>query len=476
MRLVSIFFVLLLISPGAGSAGDEQPEHLQSLPLKLNLADTIALALRNNRSLINARLGRVLDKFALEASEDEFWPKVNVTPSTRYLSQSGEYREDSADAAISSGVTLRIPTGGQLGFDWENSVADQFHTALRFSFSQPLLKGGGVKVGTASLRTARRMEEINVLGFKAVVINIVTSVIQTYRSFIQAKRRLEISTRSLQRGKDLLAVNQLLIQAGRMAARDIVQAEAEVANRELRLTETRNSLDAARLALIDILDIDSRTQVEPTETMTVDPIKPDVTRSMELALQHRPEYLQALLHIENSETALLVAKNNRLWDLSLTSSVDLSGSDSIGTAFDNGGDYRIGLNLAIPLVDRAPRRNYSTARIRLEQARRNLEELRQKVDIIVLNAVREVDVRFRQVELAQRARELAEQKLDIEQEKLKLGLSTNFQLVRFEDDLVDAQNSEVGAVIAYLNALTSLDQTLGTTLETWQIDVKRMEE
>jgi outer membrane protein TolC len=471
-----MFLILLLVCPGAGSAADEQPEYPRSLPLKLNLTDAIALALRNNRSLIDARLGRTLDKLALEASEDEFWPKVNVTPSTKFLSQAGEYRRDSADAAVSSGVTLRIPTGGQINLDWENSVADQFHTALRFSFSQPLLKGGGIKVGTASLRIARRMEEMSVLGFKSVIINIVSSVIRSYRNFIQARQRLEISIRSLQRGKDLLAVNRLLIQTGRMAERDIVQAEAEVANRELRLTETRNSLDAARLALVDILDIDSGARIEPTETLTIEAKNPDVDRSRELALQHRPEYLQALLRIENAEIALLVAKNNRLWDLSLTSSVDFSGSDSIGAAFPDSGDYRIGLNLAIPLVDRAPRRDYLSARLRLERARRDLEELRQKVDIIVVNAVREVDVRFQQVELAQRARELAEQKLDIEQEKLKLGLSTNFQLVRFEDDLVDAQNGEVDAVIAYLNALTSLDQTLGTTLDTWEIDVREMEE
>ena len=60
--------------------------------------------------------------------------------------------------------------------------------------------------------------------------------------------------------------------------------------------------------------------------------------------------------------------------------------------------------------------------------------------------------------------------------KLNLGLSTNFQLVDFEDDLVNVQNREVDAIISYLNALTRLDQTLGTTLETWRIDVDRTEQ
>ena len=86
-------------------------------------------------------------------------------------------------------------------------------------------------------------------------------------------------------------------------------------------------------------------------------------------------------------------------------------------------------------------------------------------------ALRDVEVQLRRVELARRARRLAERKLEVERLKLNAGLSSNFQLVRFEDDLVRTQNSEVGATIAYLNAVTALDRALGTTLDTWRIDI-----
>ena len=66
---------------------------------------------------------------------------------------------------------------------------------------------------------------------------------------------------------------------------------------------------------------------------------------------------------------------------------------------------------------------------------------------------------------------LSERKLQIERTKLNAGLSSNFRLVRFEDDLVRSQNNEIGAIIAYLNALTALDRTQGTTLDTWGIEM-----
>ena len=83
---------------------------------------------------------------------------------------------------------------------------------------------------------------------------------------------------------------------------------------------------------------------------------------------------------------------------------------------------------------------------------------------------------LRQVELAVQARELSERKLDIEQEKLKAGRSTNFQLVSFQNDLLNAQNNELNAKIEYLNALTALDRILGTTLDTWEIELRGEEE
>lgn len=78
-------------------------------------------------------------------------------------------------------------------------------------------------------------------------------------------------------------------------------------------------------------------------------------------------------------------------------------------------------------------------------------------------------------ELARRARGLAEQTVAVEQEKLSLGLSSTFQLTAVEDALVAAKTRELDAVIGYLNALTHLDWTLGTTLATWGVDIADFE-
>ena len=95
-----------------------------------------------------------------------------------------------------------------------------------------------------------------------------------------------------------------------MAAREIIQTEAEVTGRELALVESENSLSAADADLISILDIDDATRIRSVEqALSAERLRPDVERSIETALRHRSDYLGALMDQEVAEIDLRVAEN-----------------------------------------------------------------------------------------------------------------------------------------------------------------------
>ena len=134
--------------------------------------------------------------------------------------------------------------------------------------------------------------------------------------------------------------------------------------------------------------------------------------------------------------------------------------------------WHVGLGLIIPLGDLTLEQGEVNARVGLRQTRVQVADLRNSIHLEVQDAVRNVEVSLKQVGLARRVRVLSKTKLEIEGEKLRLGRSSNFQLVTFQNDLADAQFRELDAIINYLNSLTLLDQALGTTLQTWQIDLR----
>lgn len=101
------------------------------------------------------------------------------------------------------------------------------------------------------------------------------------------------------------------------------------------------------------------------------------------------------------------------------------------------------------------------------------EKKRSDIEIEVQNAIREVGMKYKALELAREARKLSEQKLEIENVKLKLGRTTNFQLVSFQNDLKSRQDSELAALTAYLGAIDTLDSKLGVTLNRWGIAIRK---
>ena len=459
--LLAMPLLLAPCTPTFGQAGDSAGGR----PLVLTLDAAIRLALQNNRGLIDARLARTLQEFALDVAGDRYQPTVTIGPSTQAQS------EQDWKADIDAETRLRIRTGGQFALRWSKPIAgqDDGSGTVTLGFSQPLLKGFGASVDTAPLRSARLTDEVNMLAFREAIAGVVTSTIRAWRGLVRARRQLEIGVSSLERAKRQLEINRTLIEAGRMAAREILQSRADIADRELALVQSRNRVTAANFQLIDILDIDSATEVRPLEAPAARRSVYPLEEAIDVALRHSPARARALLDREIAAIELEVAENQTLWDLSLDAEASRVRDQTGGAT-----DYAVRARLTIPLWDRTPKLEHMRARGRARQTERNLAEVRQATNIAVRQAVRDVEVGRRRIELAREARALSEEKLEIERSKLREGLSSTFQLGRFEEDLVRAQNAEVDALIDYENALTALDRTLGTTLETWDIGVEQV--
>jgi outer membrane protein TolC len=445
--------------------------------IQLTLSDVVILALENNRSIKEVYLERIAQRQDLAVAESKFAPIF--TPSVSIsLAQFGSNRS-TTNTDVGLEATVRVPTGGQLSFSWAatgqtlnsiGSILDPFDNGfgqnLQLSFRQPLLRGAGVNVNKASIDIARLTEQINILDLKSTLSNIITDAIVAYRELLRTQERLKIAQLSLKSAQDFLEINQALIDAGRLAPVDIVQSETDVANRQVSLIEAENSFDAARLLLLNILDIDQNVVIVPADVITASPVALDSNKLMQLALANQPEYLKAQLDIDRTKLTLLQAQNNRLWDLNLNTSY------AYGSG--NTSDVRAGLGLSYEFGNLTAEQDFQRSRVNQLQAENTLQEQHTSLELTVTDSIRDVRLSFAQVELARKATELSERQLEIAREKQKLGRPiTVFELVRLQNDLVQARNQELNATINYLNALTRLDQTLGTTLDTWQVTINR---
>ena len=455
--LLALACVLAPASPLAS-----EPESGGRLPLTLEGA--VRLALEGSRSAMFARLGREEQALTLEKAEERYDPMAgSLSLGTGAASRGDE------TATVGLGPSLRVPTGGTVRLSWRKPLAGEQdrEASTTLSFSQPLLKGFGTELDTQPLRRARLQERINLRAFRDTAGRIVGSAISAYRGVLSAERGLVIEREALERARRQLEVNRALVAAGRMAPQDLVQAEANVADKEYALTDAENRLETANSSLVNTLDLEEGVRVEPQEEPPIEPERPDLEKSLETAFARRTDWLIAEMGMEFARMGLRKAENDLLPDLRLRATAEhRSGRDRT--------DWSGGLNLTVPLQDDEPRRALTRARNDLRRAEMTLAETRQSIRIQVRRAVHDVAVALRQIDLSRQARDLAERKLEIERFKLQQGLSTAYQLGRFEDDLVTAQRRELEAAVGYRNALDSLDRALGTTLDRWGIDVERV--
>jgi outer membrane protein TolC len=462
---------------------------------KLTLADAVLIALSNDVALRSAYMDRHLQRIDLEIAERNYYLPTDprVTLSTNRYSTYDSAGSGSIQDLNNTGIvtaTLAVPTGGTFTFVW-NNTADRPDVGQKFAYSsdwgitftQPLLKGGGIENAAYSVRIARITEQKNLLTLKDTLASTIKNTITAFRNYKSAERQLVIADMALARARALYDYNREMIAAGRLAGTEIVQAQADISRQEGAVIDRENALEAARLTLVQAMYIDKRTSFEVMDESEQLVPPPGLAEAIALAFQYRTDYQRVQKDLEAKKLELAKNRRNRLWSLNLTAGTwdaavattfetyDSALRRSISSGHER--NWNAGLSLEIPLVPTtSDMRAYLSAKNEIEKADLAFEKLKTDIEISVQNGIRNVDSNYRSLLSAKQSRELAEKKLAIEQEKLGAGRTTNFQLVSFQRDVQTAQNDEVSARTSYLNSLTDLDDILGTTLATWKIEVK----
>ena len=442
--------------------------------VRLSLADAIFIGLRENRTVKSAYINRVVEKFNLEVEEMRFVPRFS-------LSGRGEreYQSRGVSSTLSVSQTARglTPTGAEFEFAWINTanIADDlrtFSSIAEISFDQPLLRGGGLEVNMAPLAQARLAEQTNRQQLKATVSEVIGTIIFAHRDLRLSQEALLLAQLAVMRAERQVENNRLLIDAGRIAAVDAIQTKASLEDQKVRVIQARRNLANARFSLLEALALDLDTQIVAVEAAEPKSVPLNVRRLVPVALTMRPDYLGQLNIIEGSKLGLSIAKNETLWDLNVFARGRYGVNAASNMSPETVSDASIGLRVNIPLNDPEPQRQVvqSTAEKQLAEIR--LLEIRQGIERQIRGTVSETELLWEQLGVAENALSLSRQAVDIEIEKMNAGRSSAFVVRSLEDRLRDSENRVLAAKIGYLNSLTRLDLQLGTTLDTWRVDLR----
>ncbi|MFL0705085.1 TolC family protein [Cylindrospermopsis raciborskii] len=460
----------------------------QDIPLKL--VDAVYLALQNNRDVKIAYLQRIVDKARLSESESIFSPtlrpQLSLNLNAREPGDSGPTKTDiitNTTARIGAGINFKLPTGASLNLGWngENVWKGQYSKDsssylpltdpnilsqdVSFSISQPLLKDFGVYLNTLNIRRAKLTESTNVLNFRNSIAQTITNSVVTYRNLLLAQERLKIEEDSFASAKAELDKLQLLFTEGKITKNDLIQRQADIAQKEFNLVNVKTNLTEAIASLTKLTDLPLKMLIAVEKPLPPDSLNlPTFEEMIKLAENNNIRYLFAVNAVENAKLSLAEAKNQQSLDLTLNLRY---GFNSFSYQRDSG-NFTSSLVLSREFGNLSQDNAVLKSEVNLQQAEYSLANTRVDINEQLRNRVRNVRDSFTQIQLSKQSTNLAELRLNSAREKIKSGdnVSTT-DIINFEKGLVDAKNQELNVTISHLNSMTQLEEFLGMTLNKW---------
>ncbi len=463
--------------------------------LDLSLEAALDLARANNLDLELGALDTQAAKYELLGSwgafewvfdgrvrytESEFEPQIIFEGSgTSVETTTEQYAFD---------LTKPMKTGGrfQFGFDGQRSdstsgvqtFAKASNDIISMSYVQPFRRGAWEKYATSFQREREILYREQLERERFQRHTVLFSVHNAYWDLVAAIQLLEVATSALALGRQQLDQNQRRLDAGVGTEVEVLQAQAEVATRtELLLqagTTVHQSMDDLKTILFP-----RKGQSQPTgwdaeivpvtplpEAIGVDPL-PSWEQVLMVALERRPDLEQSRLEIDRAKLIHARTLSERLAGVDLTLSaasrgLDVDFDDAAGEAATwEFPTYSAMLSYNMPIgnktADYAARRASTQVRSSIVL----LDRIETTAMAEVRRSLRDVEYQAEAVRASEKSLELARRQLEAEQARYAADLSTNFQVLEFQQELIVADANWRRARVRYAKALVALQNAQG---------------
>jgi len=410
-------------------------------------------------------------------------------------------------------------TNLNVGFNNTRSTTNSFfsstnpllNSAFKATVTQHLLQGFGFAANTRFIRIAKNNREISDVSFRLQVTTTVDQIENMYWDLVYAYENLRVKQESLTFSEKTLSDTKKQVEIGSLAPIESVRAQSTVAADQQALTVAQTNLQLQQLLMKNAL---SRTlhdpalagaEVIPTSTMEV-PENEQTQPTEDLvndALRHRPELVVNRIQLNTQEMSNKAVRSALLPTLdfyayyggagvggvqnpaNLCTDPNNPGFGCAGTAptespiFPTRGygdtlnqlvnstapDKGVGLQLNIPLRNRAAQATQIRSELEYRQLQMALQQTENRISIEVRNAQFGVEQNRASVASAQAAVDYARQSLDAEQKKYQFGTSTTTAVLQNRSALATAESVLLSAMAAYEKSRVELDRAVGTLLD-----------
>jgi outer membrane protein len=401
------------------------------------------------------------------------------------------------------------------------TLSPQLNSSFKFQLTQHLLQGFGFPANSRFIRIAKNNRELTDVAFRLQIIDSIDQIENIYWDLVYAYELARVQNESLAFAQKTLSDTKKQVEIGSLAPIETVRAQSTVAQDQQLVTAAQTNLQLEQLLMKNALTrtlkdpLLATAEVIPVSTMDV-PAEEPVVPTEDLineALRHRAELVESRIDLNSRDLSNKAVRSALLPTLDLFAYYGGSGLGGTqnptnlcanqpvaeqaegfcagpnqaaippGQTFipiepttgysgtlnqlvnSTAPDKGVGLQLNIPLRNRAAQAVQIRSELEYRQAQMRLQQIENQVGIEIRNAQYTVQQNRASVDSAKAAVELARQSLDAEQKKYQFGTSTTTLVLQYQSQQATAESTLVNAMVAYEKSRIELDRATGTLLD-----------
>jgi outer membrane protein len=404
----------------------------------LTLKESIQLALDRN---LEVQLAKEEITFARERRKEArtgFLPKFSADYS---------YRRPSETTTTFGGVNFKNADQNQYNFT--GTVAQPLFTGFA-TLSTYQLANMGLDVAKIQLERTR--------------LDLILQVKEAYLEIVRTTKLREVAEQSVKQLQEGVRVATNFVKVGLSPKIDLLDAETRLGQAELQLIQATNNLRVARARLNTILREPIDASFEVVDVLTTEPYKRPYQSSQEIAMEHRPELLEAEKNVAIAEKQITLVKSDYYPDITLSANYYRRGDDPTvdGSEYVDRENWDIVAGATWTFFEWGKTR-YATnqQRARLRQAKENFEQVKDSIFLEVKTAFLTLQAADEGIRVAQKQVESAEENFRISQERYKEQVATATEVLDAQTRLTEAKTNYTNALVIFNLAQASLIRAMG---------------
>jgi outer membrane protein TolC len=366
----------------------------------------------------------------------------------------------------------RLPNGMPL----QTGLDHRYSASVVFELVQPLLRGAGAAGFEAPIRQAAAQRDAAALTQEARARDLVVSIAQAYWQVAFAWRQLEVRKASLELADKQLAYTEGAIRSEKVARSEALAVQEAIAVRKQDVIAGEQDVYERSVALRQLggLEIGPDQLTVKTEALPakIDAAPLDLAAILGAAYEHSAELAALAATRQAAEVAAAAADSAARSRLDLdVSAGPVTADTTAAKALSSAVGYTVSASLTFDhaIERRTERGGQQAARAAVLSAKVAERDGRARLAVRATRAVQRARAALASIALGAEAIDLSEQNIAAEQKRFELGKTTNFEVLRRQDELEQARLRHASAVADYLAARVDLDGLSGAILTRYGI-------